>query len=206
MSTDMELFEEQLENAVRFHGHLCGGQVLGVRMAMAGLRELNIQDPKGRERKDFIAFVETDRCAADAILAVTGLTPGKRSVKILDLGKMAATFVHLRTGKAVRVNAREDSREKATALAKEQGPSQAGKDAYLDALISLAEEDLIDIQEVVVDLDPCDLPGPPTNVAICEICGETVLDKREVLIDGKVCCKPCATGVRYYRPLATAEA
>ena len=75
-------FERCLEDAVRFHGHLCGGQIIGVRMALAGLRELGLRDPRGADRKKLLAVVEIDRCATDAIISVTGLSPGKRNLKI----------------------------------------------------------------------------------------------------------------------------
>ncbi len=195
--TETQEFEKLLEAAVKFHGHLCGGQIIGVRMSMAGLRELGITDPRGTERKDFIAFVETDRCATDAILTVTGLTPGKRSLKILDYGKMAATFVHLPSGRAVRIHTLESSMEKATELAESLDP-EGGKDAYLQALKMLPEEDLLGIREVVVALEPCDLPGPPVRYAICAACGEQVLDNRDVVLDGKTYCQPCARGQAYY--------
>lgn len=193
-------FERQLEAAVCFHGHLCGGQVIGTRMAMAGLRELGIKDPRGVERKDFVAIVETDRCATDAIIAVTGLTPGKRSIKILDYGKMAATFVHLPTGKAVRVSVRNESRDAAMAKveAEDKDNPVREKDAYLNALIALDEKELLHIQEVEVRLGPEDLPGSPLAKAVCVKCGETVLDRREAHVNGLPHCQPCAAGQHRY--------
>jgi formylmethanofuran dehydrogenase subunit E len=96
-------FESLLEESVRAHGHLCPGQVLGVRMSMLGLDKAGITDPKGKDRKSLIVFVEMDRCATDAVRSVTGCTLGKRTLKFMDYGKMAATFLNLRTGMAVRV-------------------------------------------------------------------------------------------------------
>ena len=77
------------------HGHLCAGQILGVRMAMLGLAKLGIDDPRGKDRKRLVTFVEIDRCATDAIGVVTGCRLGKRALKFRDWGKMAATFVDL---------------------------------------------------------------------------------------------------------------
>lgn len=199
-----ESFAGLLEAAARFHGHVCSGQVIGVRMAMAGLRELGISDPRGRERKDFVAIVEIDRCATDAILSVTGLTPGKRSLKVLDHGKMAATFVHLITGKAVRISALDSSMDKAAALAAEI-EATGGKEAYLQALAELPEHELFSINEVVVRLEPGDLPGPPVRCVVCAGCGETVLDCREVVVDGKTYCKSCASGKAYYTVIKDRE-
>ena len=106
----MEKFEQLLEKSTKIHGHICAGQVIGVRMSMIGLREIGIDDPKV-QRKDFYVLVEIDRCATDAIQTVTGCSLGKRSLKWLDYGIMAATFVNLKTGKAVRITALEESRE-----------------------------------------------------------------------------------------------
>ncbi|MFA6464859.1 MAG: formylmethanofuran dehydrogenase subunit E family protein, partial [Desulfurivibrionaceae bacterium] len=104
----METFEQLLEKSTKIHGHICAGQVIGVRMSMIGLREISIDDPKA-QRKDFYVLVEIDRCATDAIQTVTGCSLGKRSLKWLDYGIMAATFVNLKTGKAVRITALEES-------------------------------------------------------------------------------------------------
>src|SRR4030067_3479205 len=103
-------FEELLNESAKTHGHLCPGQVLGVRMSMLGLRKIGIDDPKGKDRKSLIVFVEMDRCATYAVQSVTGCSLGHRTMKFLDYGKMAATFVNLKTGKAIRVVAREESR------------------------------------------------------------------------------------------------
>ena len=91
----METLEELLPKAEAAHGHMCPGQILGVRMALLGLRSLGIGDPLGADRKRLVTFVEIDRCATDAIGLVTGCRLGKRTLKFRDWGKMAATFVDL---------------------------------------------------------------------------------------------------------------
>src|SRR5512134_463242 len=101
-------FESLLNESVKIHGHLCPGQVLGVKMSMLGLREIGITDPKGKDRKSIIVFVEMDRCATDAVQSVTGCSLGHRTMKFMDYGKMAATFVNPKTKKAVRVVAKEE--------------------------------------------------------------------------------------------------
>lgn len=198
MTENDAVFRDLLNEAVAFHGHLCGGQVLGVRMAMAGLREIGIRDPKGENRKDLIVFVEIDRCATDAILSVTGCRPGRRSLKILDHGKMAATFVNMKTGKAVRISNKTESRRRAEELAKELTPVCGAKDAFAEALARMSEEELFNIREVAVRLKPEDLPGEPLGIVTCEECGETVIDRREVVKNGKVLCRPCSEGGAYY--------
>ena len=198
MTANDRTFRALLDEAVAFHGHLCGGQVLGVRMAMAGLRETGIRDPKGEERKNLIVFVEIDRCATDAILSVTGCRPGRRTLKILDHGKMAATFVNLKSGKAVRINNRAESRPRAEALAAELAPVCGAENAFSEALMRMSEEELFSIRQVAVPLKPEDLPGEPLGIVTCDACGETVIDRREVLRAGRVLCRPCADGETYY--------
>ena len=196
-----ETFAALLEESVRVHGHLCAGQVLGVRMSLLGLREAGITDPKGADRKNIIVFVEMDRCATDAVQSVTGCSLGKRSLRFLDYGKMAATFVNLCTGRAVRIIAREDAREKA----KHHAPAAADKyQAQLEAYTVMADEDLFDVQEGTVELRPEDMPGRPLRRVPCSVCGEFVQDMREVTCDGQVLCRPCWEG-GYFRSTGIAS-
>ncbi|MDH4163904.1 MAG: FmdE family protein [Nitrospirota bacterium] len=188
-------FEQLLAESVRIHGHLCPGQVLGVRMSILGLREIGIREPKGRDRKNIIVFVEMDRCAADAIQSVTGCSLGHRTMKFLDYGKMAATFLNLKTRKAVRVLAREDSRRKAKELFPDRENKYAGQ---TEAYKVMADEELFAVMAVTVALAPEDMPGRPLRRVRCDSCGEHVQDGREVCRKGKVLCVPCASG-GYYR-------
>jgi formylmethanofuran dehydrogenase subunit E len=197
-------FSLLLEESVRTHGHLCPGQVLGVRMALLGLRETGIEDPKGRQRKDLIVFVEMDRCATDAIQSVTGCSLGRRTLKFMDYGKMAATFLNVKTGKAARIVAREESR----AVAREMFPDIQDKSkAQLEAYKVLPVKALFDIMDVSVHLRPEDMPGKPLRRIQCTSCGEHVQDMREVYRAGKAFCRPCVEGSYYsardfFEPLA----
>jgi formylmethanofuran dehydrogenase subunit E len=197
METDMNAnqgFEELLDESVKTHGHLCPGQVLGVRMSMAGLRGVGITDPKGKDRKNLLVYVEMDRCATDAVQSVTGCTLGKRSMKFLDYGKMAATFVNLTTGNAVRLVAREEARTRAAELF----PGMEDKyKAQLEAYKVMAEEELFDMMDVEVTVRPEDMPGRPLRRVRCERCGEYVQDMREVYEEGMPVCRACAEGVYY---------
>ena len=187
-------FDKLLDESVRIHGHLCPGQVLGVRMSTLGLREINISDPKGKDRKSIIVFVEMDRCATDAVQSVTGCSLGHRTMKFMDYGKMAATFANIKTGKAARVVAREDSRDKAKTLF----PALEDKyRAQLEAYKIMSDEDLFKVMEVKVALRPEDMPGRPLRRVRCEACGEHVQDMREVYRDGKPLCVSCAEGGYY---------
>ncbi len=190
-------FERLLRESVKIHGHLCPGQVLGVKMAMLGLRKIKIEDPRGRDRKNIIVFVEMDRCATDAVQSVTGCSLGHRTMKFMDYGKMAATFLNVRTGRAVRVVAKEESREKA----KEYFPEIENKyTAQLEAYKIMPDEDLFEVMEVSVKLKPEDVPGRSSRRVRCNACGEYVQDSREVCRDGRVLCRACADSAYYEHP------
>ncbi|MCE5312105.1 MAG: FmdE family protein [Nitrospiraceae bacterium] len=181
-------FESLLQESVRVHGHLCPGQVLGVRMSMLGLKLTGIEDPRGKDRKSIIVFVEIDRCATDAIQSVTGCSLGHRTMKFVDLGKMAATFSNIKTGRAVRLIAREDARAKA----KELFPEMENKyTAQLEAYKVMTDDELFDIMDVQVDIKPEDMPGRPLKRVRCDACGEYVQDMRDIETGGKILCKSC---------------
>jgi formylmethanofuran dehydrogenase subunit E len=187
-------FEKLLDNSVKTHGHLCPGQVLGVRMSILGLREIGVGDPKGEDRKKLIVYVEIDRCATDAVQSVTGCRPGKRTLKLLDFGKMAATFVNLETGKAVRILAIEESKNKA----KNYFPEIEDKyKCQTEAYKVMPDDELFSWEAVKVEIPEEDMPGRPVGRIKCEKCGEHVQDRREVSLDGKLLCKACAQGAYY---------
>ncbi|MGE5173023.1 MAG: FmdE family protein [Betaproteobacteria bacterium] len=188
-------FETLLQESAKTHGHLCPGQVLGVRMSLLGLGEIGVLDPKGKDRKSIMVFVEMDRCATDAVQSVTGCSLGRRTMKFLDYGKMATTFLNLKTGKAMRIIAREDSREKT----RQYFPDIENKyAAQLEAYKVMSDAELFDVMEVTVKVAPEDLPGRPMRRVRCDSCGEHVQDMREVYRNGKVLCLPCAEGGYYY--------
>src|SRR3954462_8531249 len=140
----MKTFDEYLHDAEEAHGHLCAGQILGVRMAMLGLARLGISDPI-KERKRLVTFVEIDRCATDAVAVVTGCRLGKRALKFRDWGKVAATFVDVASGRAVRIAAKESSKE----LARNAHPELADKNQQqMLAYRELANEDLFEVKWV----------------------------------------------------------
>ncbi len=193
----MPSLDELLREAEAAHGHLCAGQVLGVRMAMLGLEKLGLTDPRGRDRKRLFTFVEIDRCATDAIGVVTGCRLGKRAMKFRDWGKMAATFVDIESGRAVRIAAKESSKQKARELHPElESKNQQQMAAYRE----MSPDDLFDVQWVKVELPPEELPGYKGERIVCDECGEGINFKREVRRDGRTLCRACA-GERYYTPL-----
>jgi formylmethanofuran dehydrogenase subunit E len=195
----MNSLDEYLRDAEQAHGHLCAGQVLGVRLAMLGLAKLGIDDPRGNkeDRKRLVTFVEIDRCATDAVAVVTGCRLGKRALKFRDWGKVAATFVDVNTGKAIRIAAKESSK----ALARKMHPEIADKNQQqMLAYREIADDDLFSMQWVKVELAPEEFPGYKGERVVCEVCGEGINFRREVRRDGKVFCRSCA-GDQYYEPL-----
>jgi formylmethanofuran dehydrogenase subunit E len=160
----MKSLQEYLDDAAVAHGHLCAGQVLGVRMAMFGLKKLGLEDPQGKDRKRIVTFVEIDRCATDAVMVVTGCRLGKRALKFRDWGKVAATFVDVETGKAVRVAARESSK----ALAKSMHPEIENKNQQqMLAYREMTDEQLFQAQPVHVELPPEEFPGYKGERIVC---------------------------------------
>jgi len=186
----MEAFEDLLESSADAHGHLCPGQVVGVRMAMLGCRLIGLDEPRRHDQiKKLIIYVEMDRCTADAVAHVTGVKLGRRSLKFMDYGIMAATFVNLETGKAYRVVSTEAARSLTSAYAPEIAEKHPQQ---LEAYKRMPDSVLFRVQQVKVEIDECDLPGPTRCKTSCSRCGQVVRDQREVIQDGAVLCKPCA--------------
>lgn len=195
----MDVLDHLLEEAKAAHGHLCAGQVLGVRLAMYGCGCLGIEDPRGADRKRLVTFVEIDRCATDAIGVVTGCRLGKRALKFRDWGKMAATFVDLKTNRAIRISARESSKEAARRLHPEiEDKNRQQMAAYRE----MTDQELFDAQWVRVDLAAREFPGYKGERIACSQCGEGISYDRFLVRDGQTLCISCAAPQeRYYQPL-----
>ena len=190
----MKSVEHYLQLSEQAHGHICAGQVLGVRLAMLGLRELGIDDPVA-ERKRLVTYVEIDRCVTDAVAVVANCRLGKRALKFRDWGKVAATFVDLKTGRAVRVAAKESSKQ----AAREMFPELDKETGQQKAYAQLPDDALFDKQWVKVEVAPEDLPGFKGPRVVCAQCREGINFKREVIVNGKTLCRGCA-GEGYYKP------
>ena len=185
----MESLNDLLIRAEAAHGHLCAGQILGVRMALLGLARLGIADPRGADRKRLVVYIEIDRCATDAIGLVTGCRLGKRTLKFRDWGKMAATFVDLASGRALRIVALEDSRE----LARQRYSHIESKNRQqMQAYRELADAELFREQWVRVTVDPAELPGFKGERFLCPRCGEGVNFGRFARVEGQRLCLSCA--------------
>ena len=193
----MSSLDDLIREAEVAHGHLCAGQILGVRLAMLGLAKLGIDDPCGKDRKRLVTFVEIDRCATDAIAVVTGCRLGKRALKFRDWGKMAATFIDLETGKAIRIAAKESSKK----LAREMHPELENKNQQqMLAYREMKDDDLFSTQWVKVKLPAEEFPGYKGDRIVCAECGEGINFRREVVREGRILCRACA-GEKYYEAI-----
>lgn len=175
-------FEEDIKKAHAFHGHICTGIVFGVRITRAGLHAIGIDDPS--KNRDFIIYCEIDRCLTDALQSVTGVSLGRRRLKIREYGKMAASFVDMNSGKGVRVVCCNDI----------QMPDDADPVEFWS---KYPDEELFRIEPVHIDIPPEDLPGRPVRSAVCCRCCEKIMDAKDVLGDGEMYCRPCAYGAYY---------
>ena len=164
---DHEFFEKLLAASVAAHGHLCAGQVVGVRMALLGLRLLNFEAPPTLPQlKRLLVYVEMDRCTGDAVAHTTGVKLGRRSLKFVDYGIMAATFVDLETSQAFRVISTEESRDLAAVYA----PLEPDKvQQQVQAYKIMPDSVMFRVQEVKVELTPFDLPGPTRRKVTCAV-------------------------------------
>lgn len=175
-------WQQDLEKAIAYHGHLCGGQVLGVRMAKYGLMRLGLE--QGTELRDLVVFLESDRCIADAVYVITGVTLGSRRVKVMPYGKTAMSFLDLNTGRAIRL----------TVKVKDRAPKGAD---LVEFWSRYDDEDLLDCREVEINLPPEERPGKPQFVTKCDRCGDEIIDRREVVQGGRTLCRACLDGSYY---------
>ena len=191
----MKPFEELLASSAEAHGHLCPGQVVGVRMAMLGCRLIGLDDPTSHDQiKKLIVYVEMDRCTGDAVAHVTGAKLGRRSLKFVDYGIMAATFLNLETNNAYRILSTEEARDLAPVYAPEIPEKYQQQ---LQAYKRMEDIVLFKVQQVEVPLSEFDLPGPTRRKVSCNLCGQVVRDHREVVVKGSLLCRPCAHGAYF---------
>ena len=114
----MNILQKTLKIAAANHKSLCPRLVLGVRIGLAGAKELGIAIPQ--KNKDILAIVETDGCFVSGVEASTACSLSHRTMRVQDIGKVAATFVIINTGEAIRVSPRQKVRERALLYAPEE--------------------------------------------------------------------------------------
>jgi formylmethanofuran dehydrogenase subunit E len=183
----MTSVSEFLQLSAARHSHLCPRQVLGVRTAIAGLAALGIQAPVSKPTG--LVIVETDGCFVDGIEVVTGATIGHRTLRVVDMGKIAATFVDVRTGRAIRLAPQEGVRSLAYAYASGLDERYA---AQLEGYQVMPEAELFRVQEVVLEPPPAALLSRPDARVTCSLCGEEIINERELVRDGAILCQSCA--------------
>ena len=171
-------YDEAMNRALSYHGHICSGQVLGVRMVRHGLRLLHLEND---DLRDIMIFVESDRCVLDAVYAAAGMTMGRRRVKLKSHGKTAMSIVKMDTGLGLRLWVKTP----------DFPPEDADCRAWWD---ERADEDIFGVQAVRINIPPEEMPGRPKRIETCASCGLTVLDNHHVERDGKTLCRDCAEG------------
>lgn len=176
------------------HDRLCPRQVLGVRMGLAGAARFGVEVPR-RDRR-LLAFVETDGCFVDGVIAATGCTVGHRSLRVVDYGRIALTLVDTETREAVRIGVAPGVRQAALAYAPEEHRRYY---AQIEGYQRMPERELLTVVPVSLAYDLDELLGHPRRVD-CSRCGEEVINGRQVDLDGSVVCRACAEP-GYYRPL-----
>jgi formylmethanofuran dehydrogenase subunit E len=182
----MNEFETYVKKVGDYHGHVCFGIAMGTKMTLAAMRYLGL-DPAVKN-KNLIVYAEIDRCMTDAVQVISGCTLGHRTLKYVDYGKFAATFVNLTTGKAVR----------ATIL--ESCEINGSPQDVVAKMAALPETEVVNLEEVKMSIPDVDLPGLPKKRENCTVCGERIMDGREVIVNQKPLCRACANG-KYYTEL-----
>ncbi len=197
-----DLLAVYMEESAARHHHLCPRQVLGIRMGLYGLLKMGLADAQYKprfhnERKHLLTVVETDGCGADGVAIATGCYVGRRTLRVVDFGKMAATLVHTRTGTAVRIVPRPDSRK----LAHTYAPDARSRwHAYLHAYQIIPDDLLMTVREVTLTQSIAEILSKPSARVNCEHCGEEILNEREIRQNNHMLCRSCA-GAAYYREL-----
>ncbi|MEA2573054.1 MAG: hypothetical protein QOH93_352 [Chloroflexia bacterium] len=182
-----------LDRSTALHHHLCPRQVLGVRTGMHAAELFDMPLPQTGKR--LFAFVETDGCFADGLSVATGCWLGRRTLRLIDYGKVAATFVDTSTGKALRVSPQSSARARALELAPAEPDSWHSQ---LAAYKVMSTPELLRVEEVRLTVSLEELISQPGLRVTCEGCGEEIMNAREVLVDGRVLCRRCAGDDSYY--------
>jgi len=202
--------EGLLRKAGELHGHFCPYVALGVRAGYTALKRLGIERNLGME--EVIAIVEANNCFSDGVQMTTGCSFANNALIYHDLGKTAVT-VAKRDGSAVRVAVRADYStsfderypeahelfEKIVTNREEPTPEEQARLSQLWAETSYKQLDLPEEEIFNVETKRIDLPSyaPIHDSAICSVCGESVMETKARLRDGKPVCIACA-GAEHY--------
>jgi formylmethanofuran dehydrogenase subunit E len=182
-----------LEKSMQNHDHLCPRQILGVRIGLAGLKVLGFGEPP--TKKQLLVISETDGCFVDGVTAATGCTVGHRTLRVEDYGKVAATFVDTGTGRSFRIAPKRDIRDRAGGVLCDE-PSRY--EAQMQAYQVMSDEEMFSMREVVLNTPPEKIVSRPGLRAVCDVCGEEIMNEREINRNGQSLCHTCAQD-GYYR-------
>lgn len=182
-----------LEKSARDHSHLCPRQIIGVRLGLCGLKALGFAAPPAKKR--LLVIIETDGCFADGVTAATDCTVGHRTLRVEDYGKTAAVFVDTVSGQAVRVAPALDVRERAYLYAPDEPRHYF---AQMQAYQVMPEAEMFTVTPVVLNTSVETILSRPGLRVNCELCGEEIMNEREILRTGQTLCRVCAQG-GYYR-------
>ena len=188
----MQTLNEILKISASRHTHLCPRQVLGARIGLAGASALGLDLP--RPDKRLLVILETDGCFADGVEAATACTVGHRTLRIEDYGKIAVTFVDVETEQALRIAPQPDVRHRAFAYA--DGESRHYF-AQLRAYQSMPDDELLTIQPVTLTTPIQEIVSRAGVRVNCEMCGEEIINEREVILHGRLLCRACGWGGYY---------
>lgn len=195
MTMETVRLQTLLDQSAELHDHLCPRQVLGVRMGMLAAELLRLKLPQADKR--LLTIVETDGCFADGVAMATGCWLGRRTLRLVDQGKIAATFIDTATSDAVRIHPSASSRT----LAAEYAPNARDRwHAYLEGYQRMPADELLVASRVALKCPVEGLVSRHDRKAVCESCGEEIFNEREVLLHGRVLCQGCA-GQSYLTPL-----
>ncbi len=187
------MLKEILRESASRHKHLCPRQVLGARMGLLAGELLQMDLPRADKR--LLVTAEIDGCTVDGIAAATGCHVGGRTLRILDLGKVAATFTDVKAEASIRIAPSRAARALALELVPEaRNPWQAMLRAYQ----IMPADDLFTVQQVQLDAPLEEILSNPDRKATCETCGEEIFNGREVLQNGAVICRACAGESHYH--------
>jgi len=186
-----------LSESAKRHKHLCPRQVLGARISLLAADVLELELP--RTDKRLLVIAETDGCTVDGIIAATGCHVGSRTLRILDFGKVAATFIDTRAGATIRIIPRREART----LAGKYAPSARNKwEAMLFAYQVMPDTELFSIQRVSLNVPLSKILSRSGMKAVCEMCEEEIINGREVVKRGMTLCQTCAGNGYYYSSTA----
>jgi formylmethanofuran dehydrogenase subunit E len=190
---DQSPLEPLLAASAARHRHLCPRQVLGVRIGLAGAAALDLEAP--RTDKRLLCISETPGCFLDGLEAATGSAPGRRTMFVVDYGKVAATFIDVKTGTAIRVAPQSDVRQRAQLYASQETRRYH---AMLHGYQAMPENELLTLEEIKLANPLQEWIGRAGVRTACERCGEEISNQREVIENGVTLCRPCA-GKAYYQ-------